>query len=200
MKINTYTHTNKLYALVLLVLLQFLIMPSSNITAQPNDDYNRFDVMVSPRITIGYTFGAGVNCGLDLSTSVYKFKDIFAGVHISYYLVFVKNSGMHRIRGIMLSAETEYVTGRIGFGRVSRSWGMRNVNKAGVYGLMIDAAASFDEYRAPWIGFKTFIFNRSKWPYYDFPSYTSAYAYFKPKNIKIYKQDPPKIIEEDDEE
>ncbi len=200
MKVNTYTLPYKLYSLAVIILLQLTVIPQSTVTAQQNDDYNRFDVMVSPRITIGYTFGAGVNCGLDLSASVYKFKDIFTGVHISYYLVFVKNSGMHRIRGVMLSAETQYVSGRIGIGKVSRSWGMRNVNKAGVYGLMIDGAASVDEYKAPWIGFKTFIFNRSKWPYYDLPSYTSGYAYFKPQNIKIYKQDPPKIIEEDDEE
>ncbi len=185
---------------VSVVLMVLLTISSATLLAQETTDYNRFEVNISPRITLGYTFGAGVNCGVEIGASVYKFNDVTLGVNLNYCMIFIKNSGLHRISGAMLSAETQYIAGKIGIGKVNRSWGRRNVNKAGTYGLMIDAAACVDEYRAPWIGFKTFIFDRSKWPYYPLPTYTSAYTYFKSKNIEIYKQAPPKIVEEDDEE
>lgn len=186
--------------IIRILLIISIITWSVRIFAQENtNDYNGFDVKLSPRITIGYTFGAGVNCGFDLGISVYRVNNIMTGLHLNYYMVFVKNGGMHKIKGAMLSAETKYVTGHIGIGKVSRNWGLRNVNRAGTYGIMIDAAASFDEYKSPWIGFKTFIFNRQKWVYYDLPTYTSAYVYFKTQNIDIYKQDPPKIVDDEDE-
>ncbi len=173
---------------------------NSSFSQEITDNYNRYEINISPRITIGYTFGGGVNCGFDISSSVYKYNDIMLGVHISYYLVFVKKGGIHRIRGLLLSAETQYLSGRIGFGGVRRSWGLRNVNRAGAKGLMVDIAAGVDEYKAPWLGLKSFIFNRSKWKYYKLPAYTSTYIYFKSENIDVYKQPPPPVIEEDDEE
>jgi hypothetical protein len=42
----------------------FLISFSQHSFSQEKPD--GLDVMLSPRITIGYTFGAGINCGLDL--------------------------------------------------------------------------------------------------------------------------------------
>ncbi len=192
---NTFTITLRRIVFVIL-----LSVSSVSLFAQENNDYNRFEVNISPRITIGYTFGAGVNCGVEIGASIYKFNDMMLGANLNYCMVFLKKGSLHKIAGVTLSAETHYVAGKIGLGRVSRSWGRRNVNKASTFGLMIDAAVCVDEYRAPWIGFKTFVFNRSKWPHYNLPTYTSTFAYFKSQDIKIYKQPPPKIVEEDDEE
>jgi hypothetical protein len=54
---------------------------------------------------------------------------------------------------------------------------------------MIDVSASADPFKAPWIGFKSFIFNRERWTFYDQPSYISAYTYFKSSNIEIFSDD-----------
>jgi hypothetical protein len=164
----------------------FLISFSQHSFSQEKPD--GLDVMLSPRITIGYTFGAGINCGLDLGVGVYRIKDIMTGVNFSYYFVFVDQSN-HQIKGITLTAETKYISGKVGIGAVSKKWGLRNVNKASTPGIMVDFSASADAYKAPWIGFKAFIFDRSKWMFHELPSYTSAYGYFKTQEIEIYKQE-----------
>ena len=164
----------------------FVVFGSYSSYSQENE--NGLDVMVSPRITIGYTFGAGINCGLELGVGVYRINEIMTGVNFSYYFVFVDQSS-HRIKGISLTAETKYISGKLGIGAVSKKWGLRNVNKASTPGIMVDFSASADAYKAPWIGFKAFIFDRSKWMFHELPSYTSAYGYFKTQEIEIYKQE-----------
>ena len=173
-----------LKSLILLIIALFFSL--NNVYSQEKE--NGLDVILSPRITIGYTFGAGLNCGFDLGVGVYRVNDIMTGLNLNYYIV-VTPQGSHRLKGVSLAAETKYVSGRIGMGVVSRRWGLRNVNKAKTPGIMVDVSASADAYKAPWIGVKTFIFNRSKWLYYDMPTYTSAYAYFKAQDIEVYKQE-----------
>ena len=169
------------------LLFLFVLFLSAEVVYS-QEETNEIDVFVSPRITIGYTFGTGLNCGFDLGIGVYRINDVMLGTNFSYYLV-VTDHGSHRIKGITLSAETDYISGRLGLGMVSRKWGLRNVNKARTPGIMIDVSASADAYKAPWVGFKTFVFKRSKWLYYDLPTYTSTYAYFKSQDIEIYKED-----------
>jgi len=171
----------------LILLLVALFFSLNNSYSQEKE--NGLDVILSPRITLGYTFGAGLNCGFDLGVGVYRVNDIMAGLNFNYYFV-VTDHGSHRLKGVSLAAESKYVSGRIGMGIVSRKWGLRNVNKAKTPGIMIDVSASADAYKAPWVGVKTFIFNRSKWLYYDLPTYTSAYAYFRAQDIEVYKQEP----------
>ncbi len=171
------------------IMLSFLVC--YNFYSQENE--NGLDVMLAPRITIGYTFGAGINCGFDLGASVYRVNDIMTGVNFSYYFVFT-GQGNHHIKGVTLAAETEYLSAKIGIGSVSRKWGLRNVNSASTPGIMIDFAASADTYKAPWIGFRAFIFDRSKWMFHELPSYTSAYAYFRTQEIEIYKQEPNSTV------
>ncbi len=169
------------------LLLVVLLSVSYNGIAQ--EETNGLDVILSPRITIGYTFGTGINCGFDLGVGVYRINDIMTGLNLSYYIVFTER-GNHRLKGVTLAAESKYVSGKVGIGMVSRKWGLRNVNKAKTPGIMVEATASADAYSAPWVGIKTFIFDRSKWNYYEMPTYTSAYTYFKSQDIEIYKQEP----------
>ena len=144
-------------------------------------------VFLSPRITLGYTFNSGFNYGVDLAVGLYKLNDFKFGTAFSYYLVNT-NQGIHRIKGFTIMADSKYFNIRLGAGAVVRRWGMRNINKASAPGLIVDISASPDAYKAPWIGIKAFLFKRSKWVFYDHPTYTSAYTYFRTPDIEIFKQ------------
>lgn len=144
------------------------------------------DIYASPRITLGYTFGGGLNYGFDIALGLYRLNDFNFGTNFSYYMVNT-DQGHHRIKGFMLMAETKYLSVKLGAGAVSRRWGLRNVNKTSAPGIIIDITASADAYRAPWVGVKSFIYKRSKWLFYDQPSYISGYTYFKTQEIDIYR-------------
>lgn len=144
------------------------------------------DIYLSPRITLGYTFGGGLNYGFDIALGLYRLNDFNFGTNFSYYMVNT-DQGHHRIKGFMLMAETKYLSVKLGAGAVSRKWGLRNVNKASAPGIILDISASADAYRAPWVGVKSFIYKRSNWLFYDQPSYISGYTYFKTQEIDIYR-------------
>jgi hypothetical protein len=144
------------------------------------------DIFISPRITLGYTFGSGLNYGFDLVLGLYKIDNYKFGLDFTYYMVNT-DQGHHRIKGIGIIGEMDYFSIKLEAGAISRRWGLKNVNKASAPGLMIDVTAGIDAYKAPWIGVKSFIFNRDKWEFYDQPSYISAYTYFKSTDIEIFK-------------
>jgi len=143
-------------------------------------------VFLSPRITLGYTFGAGLNYGFDIYVGLYRLDNFNFGTGFSYYMVNT-DQGHHRIKGFVLMAENEYFSAKIGAGAISRRWGLRNVNKTSAPGILFDVAASMDAYKAPWVGVKTFIYKSSKWAFYDHPAYISAYGYFKSQDIDLYR-------------
>ncbi len=159
-----------------------------NIRAQ--ESYKGTNVYLSPRITLGYTISSGFNYGFDLVVGVYQLNDAKFGIDLTYYMVNT-NQGRHGIKGLALVAEMENVNIKIGAGSVSRRWGLKNINKAKAPGIMIDVSGGVDPYKAPWIGVKGFIFSRSKWEFYNQPSYISTYTYFKTAEIEIFKEDVP---------
>ena len=146
------------------------------------------NVFVSPRVTLGYTFGSGLNYGFDLFVGLYQFKEINFGTNFTWYMVNTPD-GHHRIKGISLVGDYKYLNVKLGAGAVSRRWGLRNVNKASAPGIMIDVSATGDPYKAPWIGVKSFLFKRDRWLLYDKPSYISVYGYFRSQDIEIYKDE-----------
>ncbi len=154
------------------------------------ESYKGPQIFISPRITLGYTFGSGMNYGLDMVLGLYRINNLKLGLDFSYYFANT-NQGIHRLKGFAIIGEMDYLSVKLGAGSVSRRWGMKNVNKARTPGIMIDVSASADPYKAPWIGLKSFIFKRSKWPFYDQPSYISAYTYFKNADIELYKPNSP---------
>jgi len=142
---------------------------------------------VSPRINLGYTFGAGMTYGFDIFVSAYSLDDLNIGLCYSYYFTNT-NTGVHRIQTISFTVDNPMIHARLGAGMVKRVWGLHNVNKAKVSGVSVDVSVGFDEYHAPWFGVKGFIHNRRKWPFFDLPSYISAYTYFKTPEIELYDQ------------
>lgn len=166
----------------ILILVFSLLLTKTSAQDKPTG----LDVFLSPRVTIGYTFGGGMNYGIDLQVGIYQLSSMLIGTNFSYYMVNTPQ-GRHRIKGLTFSSETKYLNARIGVGRVSRKWGLKNVNNKGIYGFLIDVSSSFDEYKAPWLGVKSFIFNRAKWLYFSEPSYISVYGYWKSQNIEIYQ-------------
>ena len=159
-----------------------LLLLSYKLIAQENGP----NVYVSPRINIGYTFGAGINYGFDIVVGAYTIGDFNLGFAYSHYFVNVPKD-FHRFKTFSLMVDHEMINARIGAGVVSRKWGLRNVNKAKVPGISVDVSVGFDEYHAPWFGVKSFIYNRNRWMYFDQPSYISAYTYFKTQEIKLYE-------------
>jgi hypothetical protein len=144
------------------------------------------EIFFSPRITLGYTLGSGFNYGFDLFLGVYRLNEFRLGADFSWYVVNT-GQGIHQIKGIGLVGETDYLSMKLGAGSVSRSWGRKNVNKARTPGIMIDVALGLDAYTAPWLGFKTFLFRRENWMFYEQAAYLSAYSYFKSNDIIIRK-------------
>ena len=170
-------------------ILVFNFLISTLLTMHAQEQTNGTNVFLSPRITLGYTFGTGLNYGFDLYLGIYQLNEMTFGTSFSYYMVNA-DQGHHRIKGISLVADHKYFNIKLGAGAVSRRWGLRNINKASAQGLMFDVSATTDTYMTPWVGFKSFLFKREKWTFYDKPSYLSVYTYFRSQDIEIYKREP----------
>ena len=181
--IDTYS-LFKLINLKKIILIILVMMLSRSFFAQEKNGPHAF---VSPRINIGYTFGAGMTYGFDIFVGGYSLDKLNLGLAYSYYFANTQ-TGVHRLQTISLTADNPMIHARIGAGMVKRVWGLHNVNKAKTQGIAIDVSAGFDEYHAPWVGLKAFIQNRRKWPFFDLPSYISIYSYFKTPEIEIYDQ------------
>ena len=166
-----------------LAIILFLLMFSFNFYAQ--DKENGPNVYVSPRINIGYTFGAGINYGFDIVVGAYSIGDFNLGLAYSHYFVNVAKD-FHRFKTISLVVDHPMINAKFGAGVLSRKWGLRGINKAKVPGISVDVSVGVDEYHAPWVGVKSFIHNRNRWTFFDYPSYISVYTYFKTPEIEIY--------------
>jgi hypothetical protein len=145
------------------------------------------EIFLSPRITLGYTFGSGLNYGIDAVVGLYKTNDFKFGINFTYNMTNT-DQGHHAIKGMGIVAEMKYFSLKLGAGSVSRRWGLKNINKASAPGLTIDVALSIGEANAPWVGVKSFIFDHERWAFYDHPSYLSAYTYFKSPDIMIFEE------------
>ncbi len=179
---------NLMKAIILKIPFLVLFALSYIVDIKAQENYKGTNIYFSPRITIGYTIGSGLNYGFDLVMGLYQLNDVKFGIDFTYYMINT-DQGHHRIKGFALMAETDYLNVKLGAGSVSRRWGLKNVNKAKAPGIMIDVSGGIDPYKAPWIGAKGFIFNRAKWSFYDQPSYISAYTYFKTREIEIFKDE-----------
>ncbi|MEN8119066.1 MAG: hypothetical protein ABFS35_01910 [Bacteroidota bacterium] len=171
-----------------LAFISFLFLLACGLYAQ--EPLRGPNVYVSPRINIGYTFGAGITYGFDVVVGAYSTKNFNFGLAYSHYFVNVPKD-FHRFKTISLVIENSMFNAKFGAGMVSRKWGLRNVNTAKVHGMSIDISAGVDEYHAPWVGVKSFIQNRKRWTFFDYPSYISIYTYFKTPEIEIYDQRMP---------
>jgi len=167
-----------------ILLLLFLVFCSYGAPAQ--EFQNGTNVYLSPRVNIGYTFGAGINYGVDFVVGIYSTKNFNFGIAYSHYFVNVPKD-FHRFKTLSIVIENPMINMKFGAGKLSRKWGLKNINKASIPGLAVDVTVGLDQYRAPWFGVKVFLHNRNLWNYFDQPSYISAYTYFKTPEIEVYE-------------
>ncbi len=148
------------------------------------------NVYISPRINLGYTFGAGLNYGFDVVVGAYSTKNFNFGFAYSHYFVNVPKD-FHRFKTMSIMIENSMFNAKFGAGILSRKWGLKKINKAKVPGMSMDISVGIDEYRAPWLGVKSFLYNKERWMYFQYPSYISVYTYFKTPEIEVYDQRVP---------
>jgi hypothetical protein len=160
--------------------------------------YSQFEIPVistnlyfSPVITLGYTFGSGLNFGLDFTLGLVKIKhynpEISGALSLQYYLVSYEKS-MHIIKNVTLIAESEYFRIGIGAGEIKKSWGFRNRNVSKAFGTNVDFGISAFSYKVPWLGVKAFMPRPGTWEWCENKNYISAYTYFKQEPIFLFKQ------------
>ncbi len=146
------------------------------------------NIYASPRITIGYTFGSGMNYGIDFVLNIYSIEEYNFGINYAFYLVNT-SSGTHRIKSFNIMAENDMLSAKIGIGMVKRVWGLKRINKVKTGGIIIDVSVAVEPYTFPSAGIRSFIFNRSKWPFYSQPSYISIYSYYRTPEFYIYQSE-----------
>jgi hypothetical protein len=138
----------------------------------------------SPGLTVGYTLGAGTNWGFMFDTGLtgtIKGVDVKYGTSIFWYYISVQSSATrhykHRARSLFgcLMLQTDFVDLKAGLGRMKNPWG--NDNKCIVHGFTADVSFAYPSVYSPWIGFKTFRYNRESWAWFSDPYHTLYVKY-----------------------
>ncbi len=143
------------------------------------------DIFVSPKFTLGYTFGAGLTYGIDFTFGLFKSGNANFGVSYSYYLVNYKES-RHIVKSYNIVLETNNFDIKFGAGEVKKKWGYKRRNQNRVGGLNIDVSYSYNKYSLPWIGLKSFILRKGSWEWFPKPYYMSLYSYFKHDELYLF--------------
>jgi hypothetical protein len=141
----------------------------------------RMGYFVTPGLTAGYTFGAGLNYGLTLDMGMsLKGKDervYRVGNSIAYYFVHTKRH-THRLRSFNLLLQNDFARLCVGTGRARNRWGYGKRNKCVVRGANFDLSVRpVASAYAPWLGFRRFVYPAAQWAWFNRP-YNSLYASF----------------------
>lgn len=142
----------------------------------------RNHLFLSPSITIGYTFGARVNYGVDVdfgycthdrSGSLYR-----AGLSFSQYFVEAKHH-LARIATANVMFQKDFTDLKVGIGRVRNKWGYQNRNRSAVYGFSYDLSLRLPgDAHNTWFGIRHFVYKPGDWPWFEIP-YTSVFLKYK---------------------
>lgn len=136
----------------------------------------------SPHLTIGYTFGTGLNYGVDLTFGIFKLKndnpEINGALSLQYYFVNYMGS-THRLFTVNLVAESDYYRLALGAGDTKKKWGFRRINKSKAFGYHFDFGISTVSTYTPWLGLKVFAIHGGYWEFYNKPYYMSTVMYFR---------------------
>lgn len=171
------------------ILILLLLLKSSY--SQIFQKYFENNFYLSPFITLGYTFGSGVNFGIDITAGIIELKnyypEISGGISFQYYLVNYEKS-MHVIKNITFVAESKYFRLGYGIGVIKKNWGFRDRNISKAYGTGFDWGISAFSTKVPWIGIKTFIPFNGTWEWCESRNYFSTYTYFKQEPVYLFQQ------------
>src|ERR1051325_9942399 len=87
------------------------------------------NLFISPGLTIGYTFGAGINYGYCIDAGLIKpltnNSNVRYGISFSNYFVKTKKY-THRLRSISVMGQTDFADLKVGLGRARNKWGRAN--------------------------------------------------------------------------
>jgi hypothetical protein len=126
-------------------------------------------IRVIPNISIGYTFGYGVNCSFGCGVSLidYKIADVpvYSGLEFSYALFTHKRelyeNGFYRVVSInLMNIVNEMMILKLGMAKTKLKWGVRSVNTSYSRGWGINVDVAFKPYYySPHLGFRYFRIN-----------------------------------------
>lgn len=141
---------------------------------------NSFDkIFITPVVSVGYTFGASFNFGidLDLTTSVTNDPNKLrnAGISLSHYYILMQGgSHPHSVSTIQAMFENERMDLKSGYAFLGYKWGLRKVNGGSTGAFSLDVAFTNRANRLPWLGIKSLVYNQREWAWFDQP-YFSPY-------------------------
>jgi hypothetical protein len=171
----------------ILYIIVFIIIASNQIVGQKVITPNLY---VSPFITIGYTIGAGMNYGFDITFGLFKVlydnPEINAAISFQYYFINY-NKSLHIVKTINLIAENQYFRIGYGMGEVKKSWGFKKRNQSKAFGSAIDFGVTTYSYKTPYFGLKIFVPRKGTWEWCQDPFYVSIYTYFRQEPYYLYK-------------
>lgn len=139
---------------------------------------------VSPGLSFGYTFGAGINYGFVLDVGIINNPNpnsLKYGISFAYYFVRT-NKYVHRLRSVNAMIQNNFLDVKVGFGRAKNKWGYTGGggkgNRCIVHGFNFDVSAAYPNIYSPWIGYRTFRYNNFNWAWFTKP-YNSVYVKYK---------------------
>jgi len=147
-------------------------------------------VYVLPTIQLGYTFGAGITYGFNISVStlqITKIKKLPIDIGLSFSYYWVNFDNPHSIKTLNFFASCQYADIHFGAGDVNKHWGFKGRNRDNVIGYNLDISASPYSDQAPWLGIKKLMLeDEESWDWFPAKNYTSPYLYFKHQKIFIF--------------
>lgn len=165
----------------------FFFFSSLSYTAKSNPSGN--DFYLTPSISLGYTFGAGLYYGLNINFFFKQMQttngiDAMTGISLSKYWNIVNskyghNIDVHRITTLNLVYSLDIIEFKTGFGMAKNPWGYGSNLRCVIYGLSTDLSIkNFSGQFVPDLGIKGFFYPLSKWRWFDLP-YISAYGQYE---------------------
>ena len=122
-----------------------------------------------PNISVGYTFGYGVNCSAGCGVSLINYKvgsaSTYSGLEVSYALFTHKRelyeNGFYRVVAInLMNVVNEMAIIKLGMAKTKLKWGVNSVNTSYSNGWGINIDAAFKPYfYSPHLGFRYFRIN-----------------------------------------
>ena len=134
--------------------------------AQVSSDPN---TRIIPGVCLGYTFGKGINFGLDLGVSFFDYQvnkmSGYSGINFSYAIFTHRRelykNGYYRVFAINLMnvVDDKFIL-KAGMAKTKLKWGVNNVNKSYSNGWGLNMAIAFKPFiYSPSVGFRFFKIN-----------------------------------------
>ncbi|MBN4052126.1 MAG: hypothetical protein COC01_09860 [Bacteroidetes bacterium] len=137
---------------------------------------------ISPTISVGYTFNAGLNYGIEADFGLVQLNNypysVNGGINVSSYWIKTKFYN-HNINTVNLLVENDHFDLKVGYGLASYKWGYNQVGRCETAGYNIDVAITpHSNIMVPYVGFKKFNYFDERWFWPDV-NYKSLYIKYK---------------------